>query len=342
MPKRLNINILRNEKGIALMIVLWIAMLLIVMTLASSVMVRTEVFSTLTLKDQMENKYLAEAGLQRAMMEIIYRNANISRTLQNDETDFYMTDGTVYQGKLDGGYYSFSITDESGKININAMTDESGMILNNLLVNMGVEKDQADTIVDSILDWRDGDNLHRLHGAETDYYMSLPQPYKAKDAEFANLDELLLVRGMTPALLYGTEEKPGLIQYLTIYSSSGQINIMAAKPEILKAIPSMTDELVQAILDYRTSDNGKKDGSDLQSMLSMISTTELSKIMSFITVTDSDMYSVEVVGYKQAKTGKYPIKAVVAAVGANQCWITFYQSPAHVEIPNEDANNKHL
>lgn len=251
-------EIFKKEKGIALMIVLWIMVLLIVMILAFSVMVRTEVFSTITFKEQLENKYLAEAGLQRAMLEIIYRNANINNTIHKDELAVYSTDGTFHQGKMDEGYYRFAIADESGKININLLTDASGIILNNLLVNLGVEKNRADMIVDSLLDWKDADDLHRLHGAENDYYMSLPKPYKCKDANFDNLEELLLVQGVTQEILYGTEEKPGLIQFLTVHTSTPQININTAKPEVLKAVPSMTDDMVKTIMDYRTSDNGKR------------------------------------------------------------------------------------
>ncbi|MDD5344345.1 MAG: hypothetical protein PHW12_07970, partial [Smithella sp.] len=67
---------MRRESGVALIIVLWVMALLIVISLSFSVMARTEVFSTVTFKEQMINKYLAEAGMQRAIMEIFYRNEN--------------------------------------------------------------------------------------------------------------------------------------------------------------------------------------------------------------------------------------------------------------------------
>lgn len=329
----------KKETGIALIIVLWIMMLLIVMTLALSVMVRTEIFSTITFKEQQENKYLAEAGLQKAMLEILYRNANKNNPPKNDETDSYPTDGTFHQGKIDDGYYRFAIADESGKININLLTDATGLILNNLLVNLGVEKSKADTIVDSLLDWKDGDDLHRLNGAESDYYMSLPNPYKAKDGNFDNVEELLLVKGMTHEILYGTEEKPGLIQYLTVYTSATQININAAKSDVLKAIPSMTDDMIRTIIDYRTSDNGKKDGSGLQSMLSA---ANYATIASYVTTADSNVYSVEVIGYKHEKAGNYPLRAVLVMEGTDRCRIISYQSPAHLEIPKDDAIQEHI
>ena len=332
-------DIPKGEKGIALLIVLWIMMLLIVMTLTFSVMVRTDVFSAITFKEQTANKYLAEAGLQRAMMEIIYRNTHKNNPVQHDESDVSPVDGTFQSGKIDDGYYRFALADEAGKISINLLTDASGIILNNLLVNLGVEKNQADTIVDSILDWKDGDDLHRLHGAESHYYMSLTNPYKAKDANFDNLEELLLVRGMTPDILYGTEERPGLIQYLTMYSSTAQININSAKPEVLKAIPSMTDSIVQTIINYRMSDSAKSDGSRLRSMLSA---ADFTKISSYVTTADSSVYAVEAIGYQNEKGGNYALKAVLVAEGTDRCRIVFYQSPAHIEMPKNDTISKHL
>ncbi len=323
-----------NEKGIALILVLWIMMLLIVVTFAFSVMVRTEVFSTITFKEQLENKYLAEAGLQKAMLEILYRNANKHLAPNNDEADVCKTDGSFRPSQMDDGHFLFAITDESGKINLNLMTDASGVVLNNLLLHLGVEKEQADTIVDSILDWKDADDLHRLSGAENDYYRSLPAPYSAKDAPFDTLEELLLVKGMTRTVLYGTDEKPGLLQYLTLYSPSDKINIHVAKAELLRAIPAMAEDMISLIMEYRNADNTKKDGSGLQSMLSTAQTT----IAPYITTADSNVYSVEVIGCKNEQAGRYPLRAVVVAEGTNRVRILAYQSPAHVEMPHDDAD----
>ena len=99
------------------------------------------------------------------------------------------------------------IFNESGKISLNGLTDASGIMVNNLLVNLGSPPEEANRIVDSILDWKDEDDLHRLNGAESDYYQSLPHPYKARNADFESLEELLLVKGVTPDILYRTDAR---------------------------------------------------------------------------------------------------------------------------------------
>jgi general secretion pathway protein K len=322
-------QILSKESGIALIIVLWITALLIVISLSFSVMARTEVFSTITFKEQMINKYLAEAGIQRAMMEIFYRNANKNNKMTFTEEEVYRTDGKFYYGDMSNGYYKFSLNDESGKININTMTDASGIILNNLLVNSGLEKEVADMIVDCILDWKDADDLTRLHGAEDDYYKSLPNPYKAKNANFDNLEELLLVKGVTPEIFYGNEEKPGLINFITLYSNTSKININTAVLEVLKAIPFMSDANVQQIIDYRNADNTKKDGTGIQTALA----GDYAKISQYISTSDSNVYAIEALGYKEKDNDKkgYPLKAIIMIEGNDRYRILYYQSPANIK-----------
>jgi len=327
---------INNDHGIALMVVMWVSTLLIVVAFAFSMMVRTEMFSTMTFQEQMAGKYLAEAGFNRAIMEMIYRNVNKNNTISQEGVKIITTDGSFYDGETKEGHYRFAVMDETGKININLLSDATAIMLNNLLINLGVEKDQADTIVDSILDWKDADDLHRLHGAESDYYMSLPNPYKAKDAKFDNLEELALVKGVTREILFGAPGRPGLIRFLTVHTSSSLINIHTASLEVLRAIPLMTEEMIQSISVYRTADNEKKDGSGLQSMLVP---SDYAKISSYVTTADSNTYSVEAIGYKTLAAGHYAVKAVVRIESADRYSILYYQSPSRIERPENEQSS---
>ena len=77
--------------------------------------------------------------------------------------------------------------------------------LRRIFTNLGVEEPSKAILVDSIMDWRDPDDLHRLNGAENDYYMGQSPPYRCKNGPLDSLEELLLVRGVTPELLFGTD-----------------------------------------------------------------------------------------------------------------------------------------
>jgi general secretion pathway protein K len=316
-----------NQSGVALLIVLWVVVLLLTIALSFSVMARTEIFSTLTFKEQLENKYLAESGLQRGIVELFYRAANKNKQAFFVEEKICRTDGTAYVGKLENGSYKLSITDESGKININTLTDSSGIVLNNLLVNFGIEKETADTIVDSILDWKSTTGLHRLHGADSDYYSSLPNPYKAKNANFDNLEELLLVKGVTSDILYGKGQRPGLIRFLTIYGDASGININAAAPEVLKAIPFISADAVEKIVLLRSADNAEA-AAELQAMLAGGDSTKMSP---YIMITDSNIFAIEVSGYRENEKKYYPLRAIVSIETSGNYTVLSYQSPADIK-----------
>lgn len=153
---------------------------------------------------------------------------------------------------LGNGTVSYQITDENGKININTASRE---VLVKTLEASGVERgDENSTIADSILDWIDKNQNHRLNGAESDYYLSLNPPYEAKNDAINSLDELLKVRGITEEILYGSpdnEEDPdnaaylGLTKFLTVQNVNG-FNPNTAEPNMLPIF--FTDLQIDAIL----------------------------------------------------------------------------------------------
>ena len=171
-----------SPRGIALLIILWVTTILTVMAFSFSVMTRAESYGTMAFKEETEKKLLAEAGIERGIMEIIYRSINRNQTVVLEGMEAWKPDGTAHTVDMGEGGYAVRIIDESGKISLNGLTDSSGIILKNLLINQGTSSEHADIIVDSILDWKDADDLHRLSGAESDYYLSLPKPYKARNA----------------------------------------------------------------------------------------------------------------------------------------------------------------
>jgi len=306
------------EKGIALLMVLWVLTILMVLVLSFSLMTRTETYATLSFKEGTEKKLLAEGGIERGILELFYRSANKSQTIILEGLEVWRIDGRPYKDKMGEGEYSVSITDESGKICLNAITDANSDILRNLLKSLGVQEEEANTIVDSILDWKDVDNLHHLSGAEDEYYMSLPTPYKAKNADFDTLEELLLVKGMTSEILYGNKEKKGIIDLLTIYLKTSRINVNAAPKEVLVAIPGITPEIADSIISFREHDEIKNIGD----------AGIPPESVRYISFGDSYTYTIDSAGIKgTAKTG-FKIRATVKIEGGNNYRYLYYKSPA--------------
>lgn len=96
------------------------------------------------------------------------------------------------------------LIDESGKLNLNAIAalELEEEELRNMFLNI---PNMTEDVADSILDWIDKDPDPRAFGVESDLYQTLTPPYFAKDGPLESLDELLLVNGVTPQLLYGED-----------------------------------------------------------------------------------------------------------------------------------------
>ena len=156
---------------------------------------------------------------------------------------------------LGRGFVHYIIHDENGKININTASRD---VLSKALAANGLTFDsERDTIVDSILDWIDKDDRHRVNGAESDYYEKLSPPYSAKNSPLDSLEELLKIRGITPELFYGSEEyepdkssdkenAPGLFRIFTVQGVS-QFNPNTAERAVLEIMypENQVDEILK-------------------------------------------------------------------------------------------------
>jgi general secretion pathway protein K len=319
-------TVISHEKGIALLMVLWVLTILMVIVLSFSFLTRTETFATLSFKGGMEKKFLAEAGIERGIIEIFYRNEYQYQSIELPELGVWKTDGTVYQNQLGDGYYTVSITDESGKVDINTVSE---VVLKNIVINLGVQTDHADIIVDSIMDWKDLDDLHRLNGAESDYYMSLPNPYKAKDANFDTAEELLVVQGMTADILYGASNRKGLIDFLTVHSKTNLININTASKEVLMSLPGMSSEIADGILEYRQN----KEIEYVEEVLAVIG-ENFQMATPYMTTEGTGTFTIDASGYKTGEKGSYTVRATISTSGTggaeDMVRYLYYKSPIHL------------
>jgi DNA uptake protein ComE-like DNA-binding protein len=105
----------------------------------------------------------------------------------------------------------------------------------------------TDDIAWSIVDWLDPDEEPNPGGAESEYYLTRQPPYQCKNAPLDSIEELLLVKGVTPTLLFGTDRNRngkldpgeddgsgyslGWAAFLTVYSREPNVD-STGKPRI--------------------------------------------------------------------------------------------------------------
>lgn len=185
----------------------------------------------------------------------------ISGGVAYDSLDEPWAYGVPFQ-ELNNAVMECSISDEFGKLNLNALfrrgarqqsTEESAelseseydemeeadetleLTLQYLFEERGAEGD----VVDAILDWIDSDDDTRPNGAESDYYQSLSKPFSCKNGPISSVEELLLIRGITPELYFGDPEleQVPLPELLTVNGHrTGKINLNTAPYELLLAL----------------------------------------------------------------------------------------------------------
>jgi len=256
-------------------------------------------------------------------MELLHRGVYKNKQPVLEGNEPVKVDGTRYTGQLGDDSYVFDIFDESGKISLNSLTDKSGVIMSNLLVNLGARREDADAIVDAILDWKDGDEVRRLNGAESDYYMSLPNPYRSKNGAFDTVEELLMVKGMTPEILYGNSRQPGIFDFLTVRARGGGINVNSASREVLAALPGMTDEAVDRIIELRGLAEIKS-----QEEIKPAVGGGVALMSPYIGFSEANTYTVTATGYKKGEKHGFTVKAGITVESNNKYRYTYYKSPA--------------
>jgi type II secretory pathway component PulK len=231
----------RAQGGVALLLVVWLLALLTVIAGEFMASGRVKAAAERNKADDLRGLALALAGYRAAVAALDEKIAGLGL---DDEGRLLLRYPGAGEGvaaaaddvALGGGTYSWRISDEDGLVNVNTATRP---VLENLLrlcgMPLGAERD---TVVDSILDWRDTNSDHRLNGAEEDYYRGLDPPYSCKDGPLDVVEELLLVRGVTPRLYEGGEvegrKRPGLRDVLSPRAPEVP-NAATAPQEVLEA-----------------------------------------------------------------------------------------------------------
>ncbi len=245
--------------GVALVVVMWVVLVLslLISGFAFTMHVETRVASYARKRQHAEA--LARSGVELARRELILDVMTATNSTYDARNQPWATNEWYVNHALGDGVLNVVVTDEESKIPVNRASPEQ---LRRLMILMEVDEGEIDIIVDSVVDWMDENDLHQLNGAEDEYYLSLEPPYRAKNAALDRIEELLMVRGVTPELFYGLpataeeEAVPGLVEFLTA-TSAGRINVNTAAPLVLQALLGLDDLQLEAVLNRRDGGDGE-------------------------------------------------------------------------------------
>jgi general secretion pathway protein K len=227
-----------TERGAALLAVLWLAAALsaIAFTLANTV--RGEIERSSTDADGLKAYYLAAGAIDRML---VYIESGPAFLGPDGKPRFQQNVTRVLQLNYPTGVVRAEYIPENSKLNVNQAPPEQ---LASLLVALGMDPNRTQAIVGAILDWRGGTPGGSF--SEWDqYYLSLTPSFRARHASLQEIEELLLVRGITPDLFYGgytpnAEGRliphSGLRDCLSVYGSTGALDVNTVTPEVMVAV----------------------------------------------------------------------------------------------------------
>jgi len=267
---------------------LWCLALLSVVVIGVLHTARMDLLVVKNYGDRIQAHYLALAGIEKAEA-LLYRDAHDrSGRRQNHSGELYNAPqqfrNVVFgrgqfrvfrRGRQDeGGGLIYGVSDEESRLNVNtASADELAKL-------DGITPD----IATAIIGWRGGSDVPTTAKAEADYYLSLQPPYLPRNGPFQTIRELLMVRGISPALLLGKDiHQNGLLPsaedeagdsasaslasdvdtgwagIMTVDSSvknlnaagEDRVNVQTADEASLTSVRGITPEIARAIVAYR-------------------------------------------------------------------------------------------
>jgi len=289
----------------ALVLTLLILTLLVVTGLELNRAIRVEASLAGNFRDLTQAHYIARSGVEIA--RAILQEDDPSYDGLDERWGQFELLASLSQSLFGEGHFTGRISDENAKFNPNGLIDPYGNVnqkkkeqLERLLSLLEHDSDW----IEALLDWLDPDDQRRPQGAERETYMARKNPYAPKNGPLDSLGEMLLIKGVDASILYGNENREGVLNYLTVYSD-GRINLNTASlPVLMSLSPKVDRAMAQAVLDRRREKPFHKT-EDLRSLPGWDSVYPL--ISSEITVR-SNYFSVEVLGnYREAR-------AVVQAV----------------------------
>lgn len=277
-------------KSLRKMKILWrdqqgMALLITIMTVSLLVAVTVQFHKSTWQQFLVANNYRVDTQLEA----IANSGVNIALALLQDdgeknETDSLLDNWAVldrekFEKLFPSGTLHIKVVDLSGRLQINSLVpkkkDNAGdvggdnidtevrqVFLNLLLSGVFPIEDEieARSLLDAIGDWLDEDDQESDLGAESSYYQSLDKPYSCRNGPVQYIEELLLIKGVTPALLFGSGEQKGLADYLTVNGDDGKVNINTAPLLLIKSFDSaIGDDLLEKFDEYRRDkDNDEK------------------------------------------------------------------------------------
>ena len=214
----------RERQGIVLVMVVVVIAIMALSSYGYTLMMQTENEATILSGRRIQARRLVDSGVEHVRLFLaqgdeyieqyggIYENPDwfqgiLVRTDEDPRlTGFFsVLSPTITEEGVQSGS-RFGLQNESVRLNLNILTLADAYVENGGRTLLMAMPNMTEEIADAIMDWIDDNDEAREFGCEfNEYYKGLSPAYTPKNGPLDSVEELLLVRGVTPALLFGAD-----------------------------------------------------------------------------------------------------------------------------------------
>ena len=219
-----------DQRGFILVVVLWIVASLATLALIYSVYAREAALNFVGHDERLEAEALAESGVELAAYQL-----TAQPNLQPLQGQFGFQQGSAA--------VSVKFRCENSLIDLNFAPEQ---VLSGLFIGVGVQPDDALAFAQRVIAWRTP-LPPGASDAEAAVYEAAGKSYGPRHGPFQEPNELGLVAGLPPTLV------DRVLPYLTVYSGRPEVNVIAAPPQVLAALPGLTPDRLQLLENLRSN-----------------------------------------------------------------------------------------
>jgi len=231
---------INKRKGGALLTVLWVSAALAAIALSVSTSIRAETDRAGSAADGLRAMYLATGSVDRAVQWLYWGTGSdrfFDRHHYSDKPRLYFS--------YPSGDVVVEMMPEASKLDIN---QASGDDLLRLITAVSGDPQRAAQVAGGIMAWRGG-----AQAAASSLSQSTAPTFQPRSASFEEIEELLLVQGMTPELYYGNyvaegdrlSPRGGLRDSLSVWGSQGPFDANAVSPALLETLGASPGAIAQ-------------------------------------------------------------------------------------------------
>ena len=257
-----------HKRGVALIVVMWVLVIVALIVSSFAFEMKLEAQIITAQRKRLKADSLALSGIELAKVMLAFEED----PLEGDDIiydDPWMNKAVLIsegmpvdlEEKLGGGLIRLNISFEEGKRGISSLSRDEWK---ELFEQTGVPSVDHDDLLGCLNDWQDENDAHGPNGAESDDSFYRERGYECKNAPIDTIDELLLIKGWTEEIVYGTPldmleeaEYPmlGLAPFLSTWAKK-MVNPNAASEEVLRSM-YLSEDVIETIMELRLGPDGE-------------------------------------------------------------------------------------